>query len=79
MSSDLIEDLEDDKETSVFLEMNVNGHAFLTITEKEDGYECCGPPSAMFHFSPTPEGFAAAERIASALKGWVDHVKEVGL
>lgn len=62
MSTELIEDLEDDNEVSVGLEMNAWTHAWLCLGSDNDWVR--------FHLTPDAAGIAAAKRIEDALRIW---------
>ena len=66
MSSDLLEDVDNDENgCTVSLSMNASGTAFLQIII----------PTAVeyYVFTPDDKGIANAEKIANALKDWVNH------
>lgn len=70
MSSDYLEDVDDDhRGTTVLLSMKASGDAFLTVSGEE--------MSNWYHLPPNETGWRNAERIASALKAWVEHTKRI--
>lgn len=82
MSSDYLEDVQDDKETVVLLTMRVNGFAELTIMEADELIENTDiikrdGAMATLRLPPNEEGIANATKIANALSNWVQHVKNV--
>jgi hypothetical protein len=78
MSSDLLEDLEDEKGVSISFAMAVSGVAYLNLTDKEDplGIPGC---SLNFRLAPNKQGLEAAETLEKALSAWREQVTKVGL
>jgi hypothetical protein len=70
MSSELIEDVEDDRGTAIFMSMNVHCHAVLAVVE---GPERWGE----FRFAPDANGLALAEKVEAGLREWRRHVQEI--
>jgi hypothetical protein len=68
MSSELIEDIEDDRGTAVFLSMQKSGHAQLTLLEADED------KAVAFELTPDLQGCARAEAIARALKAWREKI-----
>ena len=74
MSSEYLEDVEDDNENSVLLTYYVNGWAHLTILE-DDKEGTIDSRVAQFSLSPNEKGWENALKISEALKEWVNHTK----
>jgi len=68
MSSELIEDVEDEAGASVMLAMTVHKCAFLSINDTRD--------SVAFCLIPSPEGIRHAKAIENALAEWRRFVSE---
>lgn len=79
MSSDFLEDVEDDKGTVVLLTMSAGGLAELTIMEPDkDAFNFSKDGSlASLRLIPNEAGWGNATKIADALKAWVEHTKSV--
>lgn len=63
MSSELLEDVEDEYGMACLLSMQASGHAQLTLMDADD-------ETAMFHFTPDADGLKKAETIEKALAAW---------
>ena len=69
MSSDFLDDVEDNKGNVVLLNINVSGFAELTIMEPEGNI-------VSLQLTPDKTGWSNAIKIVNALKHWVEHTKE---
>lgn len=70
MSSDFLEDIDEDENGStVLLNMEIGGDAFLTIMGSEDSND--------YHFAPNDIGWRNAEKIVAAINEWIEHTKEI--
>ena len=77
MSSELIEDVDDDHGTCVLLTMNVYNHAFLNVCEdNENSSNDLERGVGSFHLAPDTGGLALAEKIEAGLREWRRHVTE---
>ena len=76
MSSEYLEDVEY-AGAVVFLTMRANGFARLTILEPDAGSDVGAV--AGFQLLPDKVGLENAQKIATALGAWSDHIKTVGL
>ncbi len=68
MSSDYLEDVEDDNDSSVRLTMKASGDAFLYANGENNNY---------FHLPPNENGWKNAEKIVAALNAWMKHTNLV--
>jgi hypothetical protein len=82
MSSDFLEDVECNG-AAVLLTMRASGFCELTIFEKDELNEIDevikDGQLASFPLLPNKLGIENAEKIAKALKSWIEHIKLVGL
>ena len=69
MSSELIEIEDDDNGTSVSLEMNFHGHAWIVVCS-EEGME-------RYHLPPDNYGIDCAKEIVIGLQNWIEHISTV--
>lgn len=76
MSSDLLEDCQDESGCEVFLSMNSSGHAFLYVIKSSLSLE---EYSATFVLTPDLNGIENAKKIENALKSWREHIEETEL
>ncbi len=69
MSSELLEDIDDDENgSSVRLSMKASGDAFLYADGEQNNY---------YHLAPNEFGWKNAEKIISAINEWVVHTKSL--
>lgn len=70
MSSEFLENIDSDSNGCIVsLEMNSSGCAFLHAGDFEGRVFYC--------LEPNETGWGNAEKIISALKGWIEHTKEL--
>jgi len=72
MSSDYLQDVEDESGNTVMLDMNAHCHAWLTIMPLDEEKD-----SVSLHLSPDELGWRNAMQISEALKNWVEHSKSI--
>ena len=74
MSADLLEFLDEDPNgTSLMMEMNANGTAFIEVLPQENSN------TEYYILEPTELGISNAKKIIDGIQGWIEHIKDTRL
>jgi hypothetical protein len=77
VSSELIEDVEDQRGVSVSLTIFWNGFAELTLHDVPSDSNSSIGPMISFNFTPDKKGFDTSKQIEDALRQWREHTSEI--